>query len=255
MSWSGCLEDQRAEFEAKGYRQESVGVWSRLPITGGKERIFYVPSVECSTAGQVFVKLIVDVIIEEEGAERENTLRRYHQTYCNETFSRPAGTVSTGSVTTISSFIITTTTTTVTTTSTTSTNTATTSTATTVKSTRTTRHSTLAVSHTSPSTSQFITEITSPSTEPWLSSGDLTPQTKTNNQTLVLSLAVVSVTSSFLAVLLCCCLCCKSESYINFRRKVLTNLIKCSVWQLYRDERVANIRIESIEIKMLLLRI
>ena len=65
-SWAGCLRDEAAESERKGYSQGSVGVWSRFSITGEKERIFYVPSAECSLAGENFVKVILQIIIDEE---------------------------------------------------------------------------------------------------------------------------------------------------------------------------------------------
>ena len=84
-SWAGCLRDEAEESERKGYRQDDVGVWSRFSIRGEKERIFYVPSAECSQAGENFVKIILEIIIsEEEEAERNNKFLSNYQLYCSD---------------------------------------------------------------------------------------------------------------------------------------------------------------------------
>ena len=240
--WSGCLADQRPEFDLKGYRQESVGVWSRLPITGDKERIFYVPSAECSLAGEDFVKLMVDIIIQEDEAERDLKFSEYHQIYCTEikNFNQ-----------TEKSQTATTTTTTLTTTI----NTGTTPTTVRTKST------------TSPVSSTALTEITTRSTKKETTLSESVTQTETvrtssstelkivnknlndSNETLVLILIASSATSTSLAVLFCCCLCCQSQSYDNFRRNFFRCLLTWSLRELYRGEKVNTIQIESKEIR------
>ena len=240
--WSGCLADQRPEFDLKGYRQESVGVWSRLPITGDKERIFYVPSAECSLAGEDFVKLMVDIIIQEDEAERDLKFSEYHQIYCTEikNFNQ-----------TEKSQTATTTTTTLTTTI----NTGTTPTTVRTKST------------TSPVSSTALTAITTRSTKKETTLSESVTQTETvrtssrpelnivnqnlndSNETLVLILIASSATSTSLAVLFCCCLCCQSQSYDNFRRNFFRCLLTWSLRELYRGEKVNTIQIESKEIR------
>ena len=86
-SWAGCLRDEAEESERKGYSQEDVGVWSRFSIRGEKERIFYVPSAECSLAGEEFVKIILEIIISEEDqpeSQRNNKFAKNYQLYCRE---------------------------------------------------------------------------------------------------------------------------------------------------------------------------
>ena len=240
--WSGCLADQRPEFDLKGYRQESVGVWSRLPITGDKERIFYVPSAECSLAGEDFVKLMVDIIIQEDEAERDLKFSKYHQIYSTETKIFNETEISQTATTT-------------TTTLTTTINTGTTPTTVRTKST------------TSPVSSTALTEITTRSTKKETTLSESVTQTETvrtssrpelnivnqnlndSNETLVLILIASSATSTSLAVLFCCCLCCQSQSYDNFRRNFFRCLLTWSLRELYRGEKVNTIQIESKEIR------
>lgn len=61
MSWAGCIEDQQQEFTAKNYSQHQVGVWSLVKMEAG-QRLFYVPSRECSVLGPKLVTTVIGLL-------------------------------------------------------------------------------------------------------------------------------------------------------------------------------------------------
>ena len=52
-NWGQCFQDEQENFRTKNYSFTSAGVFSRLQLSDGRTRVFFVPNEECHNKGEV----------------------------------------------------------------------------------------------------------------------------------------------------------------------------------------------------------
>ena len=61
-SWSGCLEDDGAEFIRRNYTVTDAGYYSMIEFNEDFQRLFFLPSTACHDKGLDFVKKVIKVL-------------------------------------------------------------------------------------------------------------------------------------------------------------------------------------------------
>ena len=61
-SWSGCLEDDGAEFIRRNYTVTDAGYYSMIEFNEDFQRLFFLPSTACHDKGLDFVEKVIKVL-------------------------------------------------------------------------------------------------------------------------------------------------------------------------------------------------
>ena len=92
VSWGRCFEEQQEEFRKNNYTVHAVGVHAIIQLSDDRQRLFYVPSMECYSKGPALVKEVVTVLGGGGGGlNLSKSLDKVYSTFCQDDLSLGGG--------------------------------------------------------------------------------------------------------------------------------------------------------------------